>query len=316
MQKVSIVPYNNSYLRDILTCWNEQLCYDVINEKRFIDLVLLDDNFDEDLFKVALIEKTVVGFCYGIKRKVPYLERGLEANRGWISIMAIKQEYKRQGIGTKLINEVSNILKESGCEEITLCAYSPNYFTPGIDLRYGEAIAFVEKLGYEETSQAVSMQRDLWNYIHEDNVSQKRKQLEEEGIRIFPYNSTYLHALLEYLLLNFGAGWKRNALIAMQKQEAEDTIFLCVNAKNEIIGFCMRKIDGNDARFGPFGVSEELRSKGLGGVLFEVMMDDMKKRGIYYLYFLWTNGPAKRFYERHQVFAYRTYNLYRKELKV
>lgn len=35
--------------------------------------------------------------------------------------------------------------------------------------------------------------------------------------------------LLNYLLENFGAGWKRNALIAMQKKEAEDTILLVVD---------------------------------------------------------------------------------------
>ena len=76
----------------------------------------------------------------------------------------------------------------------------------------------------------------------------------------------------------------------------------------------MRKIDGNEGRFGPFGVSEKLRSTGIGGALFEYMMKDMKSNGIPYLYFLWTGGPAKRFYERHGVNVYRAYKLFRKEL--
>ena len=67
----------------------------------------------------------------------------------------------------------------------------------------------------------------------------------------------------------------------MQKKEAEDTILLVVDEQKNILGFCMRKIDGNDARFGPFGVSEHLRSKGIGGVLFEYMMQEMKQKGIY-----------------------------------
>ena len=44
------------------------------------------------------------------------------------------------------------------------------------------------------------------------------------------------------------------------------------------------------------------------------MMQDMKSRGIPYLYFLWTGGAAMRFYLRHGVKVYRTYRLSRKEI--
>lgn len=76
----------------------------------------------------------------------------------------------------------------------------------------------------------------------------------------------------------------------------------------------MRKIDGNDARFGPIGVKESVRSKGIGGILFDLQMREMQKRGIYYAYFLWTHGAAMRFYERHGMSVYRTYQLYRKNI--
>lgn len=312
MLNIEIQAYHTKYLKDILTCWNESLPYDLVNEQRFTDLVLLDDNFDKELFKVAILDKEVVGFCYGIHRRIPYLERGLEPERGWISIMAVKETYRRQGIGTQLVHACEKSLHSFGHEDITLCAYSPNYFTPGIDIRYESAIAFFEKLGYPCTGDAVSMQRDLWTYKFPEETKEKMAALAKQGIHIVPYAAHYLQDLLDFLLINFGAGWKRNALLAMQKQEAEETILLCVNAQDEILGFCMRKIDGNDGRFGPFGVNEELRSHGLGGVLFECMMQDMRKRGIYYTYLLWTSGDAKRFYERHHVYAYRTYRLYRR----
>lgn len=310
---LKIVTYETTYLEGILTCWNESLPYDLIHEKRFTDLVLLDENFDAQLFKIAIVCDEVVGFCYGIRRRIPYLERGLEPERGWISIMAVKEAYRRQGIGTQLVDACVEELHKLGHTDITLCAYSPNYFTPGIDIRYESAIAFFEKLGYPCTGDAVSMQRDLWTYEFPCEVKEKLQVLAKQGIRIVPYDAHYLYDLLDFLLKNFGAGWKRNAFLAMQKQEAADTILLCVNEHDEILGFCMRKIDGNDGRFGPFGVREDLRSHGLGGVLFECMMQDMRKRGIYYTYLLWTNGDAKRFYEKHHVYAYRTYRLYRRK---
>ena len=311
---MKIINYKHDYIEDVLRCWNSTLQYDLITKERFIETVLLDDNFQDDLMKLAIVDDHCVGFCYGVKRKFPYLERGLEPERGWISIMAVCEEYQHQGIGTKLVEEVEKALKEKGTSQITLCAYSPNYFTPGIDERYCKAIEFFTKMGYNNTSEAVSMQRDLWDYVIPEKTQKKIKDLNQEGIHFIPYQEKYLCDLLDFLLDNFGSGWKRNALMAMQKKEAEQTIILCVDKDDQIIGFVMRKIDGNDARFGPIGVKEELRSKGLGGVLLDLMMQDLKARNIHYLYFLWTSGAAQRFYVRHGFKVFRTYQLYRKEI--
>ena len=314
MENVRLESFQQERFQQVLTCWNQSLIYDGIDEERFKQLILLDENFNPDLFLLALNQEKVVGFCYGVRRKIPYLERGLEENRGWIVIMGELPEYQNQGIGTMLCDEVEKRLKDMGTKEITLCAYSPNYFFPGIDKRYQKAISFFENRNYVYRTESVSMQRSLWDYHMADQYKEKLASLEKDGIHIIRYNDEYMLPLLNYLLENFGAGWKRNALIAMQKKEAEDTILLVVDEQKNILGFCMRKIDGNDARFGPFGVSEHLRSKGIGGVLFEYMMQEMKQKGIYYLYFLWTDGAAQRFYERHDVKVYRTYQLYRKEV--
>lgn len=313
MENIRLESFQQERFQQVLTCWNQSLIYDGIDEERFKQLILLDENFNPDLFLLALNQEKVVGFCYGVRRKIPYLERGLEENRGWIVIMGVLPEYQNQGIGTMLCDEVEKRLKDMGTKEITLCAYSPNYFFPGIDKRYQQAISFFENRNYVNRAESVSMQRSLWDYHMADQYKEKLASL-EDGIHIIRYNDEYMLPLLNYLLENFGAGWKRNALIAMQKKEAEDTILLVVDEQKNILGFCMRKIDGNDARFGPFGVSEHLRSKGIGGVLFEYMMQEMKQKGIYYLYFLWTDGAAQRFYERHDVKVYRTYQLYRKEV--
>lgn len=314
MENVRLESFQQERFQQVLTCWNQSLIYDGIDEERFKQLILLDENFNPDLFLLAMNDEKVVGFCYGIRRKIPYLERGLEENRGWIVIMGVLPEYQNQGIGTMLCDEVEKRLKDMGTKEITLCAYSPNYFFPGIEKRYQKAISFFENRNYVYRTESVSMQRSLWDYHMADQYKEKLASLEKDGIHIIRYNDEYMLPLLNYLLENFGAGWKRNALIAMQKKEAEDTILLVVDEQKNILGFCMRKIDGNDARFGPFGVSEHLRSKGIGGVLFEYMMQEMKQKGIYYLYFLWTDGAAQRFYERHDVKVYRTYQLYRKEV--
>lgn len=316
MENIKLRAFQMKDLSEVIDCWNESLIYDVINEERFKHMILLDENFREDLFQVALLDNTIVGFCYGVKRKVPYLERGLEEKRGWIVMMGVRLQYQRQGIGTLLYQKIEKTLKALGTQEITLCAYSPNYFCPGIDKRYQKAIAFFEKKGYIYRNDSVSMKKDLWDYQMSQTYRDQMKLLEERNIRFVSYQDRYMLELLNFLLKNFGAGWKYNALNAMKNDEAQDTILLAVNQEDHIIGFCMRKIDGHDSRFGPFGVSEELRSQGIGGVLFEYMMQQMKQKAIYHLYFLWTDGAAQRFYQRHGVEVCRTYQLYRKEVEL
>lgn len=313
MNDIQLVQYDYRYLDSLLKCWNETLIYDPINKDRFLNLIIFDENFDESLFSIALYKDEVIGCCIGFKRKVSYYTKGLEPDRGWINYLFVKEEFQNQGVGTKLYDDVEKKLQAMGTKEITLCAYSPNYLNPGIDIRYTKGINFFKKKNYPFGGDSVSMQRTLWDFEMPEKTKQKMLTLKEKGIQIASYKNEYYSNLMSFLE-EFEPGWKRNVIIALQKGEAENTILLCLNKNNEVMGYCMRKIDGNDARFGPIGVSQKLRSKGLGGVLFDCMMLEMKKRGIPGAYFLWTSGDAIRFYKRHGMQIYRTYKTSRKEL--
>lgn len=309
---VKYIDYTEKYLDQIIELWNEEMIYDQISKKKFSSFILEDPNFDANLCILAFDEDNLIGFGYGVKRKVPYQERGLEPKRGWINIVFTKKEYRHNKIATTIVKELEKRLKTMGAEEITLCAYSPNYFTPGIDQRYIDGIKFFESLGYVYKNIGLSMQRCLLDHALTEETKDIIKKLKAEGIEFVHYSSEYATKLLEWALKNFGAGWKNNINNAIKNNEAEEVIIMVLKDK-EPIGFCMRQIDGNPDRFGPIGVNEEFRSKGLGGVLIEIMMNDMVKHDVHNMYFLWTL-EAKDFYERHGLHIYRTYNLYRKEI--
>ncbi len=310
---IEYTSFNYKDADQIVHLWNETMPYDKITKEKFVERVILDVNFDADLALVAKDKEKVIGFLLGIKRKYPYLTRGLEEDRGWISIQFVHWKYQAQGIGGELLGLIEKKFKDLEVKEITLCAYSPNYFTPGIDLRYRKALSFFEKNGYQFGSEAVSMKRELWDYELPREIKEKVKNLEEEGIQFKGYKEEYMQELMSFTEKEFGGGWLGNVRNAILKQEAEETILLCLQ-NEKVIGFAMRKIDGNDGRFGPIGIDHHFRSKGLGGILLELMMQEMKKRDIYSLYFLWTSGSAQCFYERHQFEVFRTYRLYKKEL--
>lgn len=305
-----IVNFTQTYEQAVIDLWNETLTSDLVSLQKFRKQIIYDDNFDTELCYIALQDDKVIGFLLGTKRKFPYLERGLEPKRGWINVMFVAKDYQRQGIGSKLVDRVENALIELGVDNITLGAYSPNYFFPGIDIEaYQNAIHFFEKKGYVGSEESYSMCKDLHGFYLSDEWRKKKQLAEQKGFIFRNYKNSDAIALLEFAKVNFGGGWKRNALLAMQANEAEDLIYLVLK-NDEIVGFAMRKIDGNPMRFGPIGVCEKVRNDGIGGILFELMQQEMCAKGMYHLYFVSTDVPGRRFYERHNVHVFRTYRKY------
>lgn len=307
--------YSQFYEKEVVDLWNQTLSADPITVHKFRKQALFDDNFDTSLCYVALEEEEVAGFLLATKRKFPYLERGLEPARGWINVMFVGQEYQNKGIGEALARHAEEALKSMGAETVTLGAYSPNYFFPGVDRdNYAEALRFFEKLGYQAGKESYSMCKDLHDYRISEETRLKLAEAEKNGFSFINFDYRYSLELLEFLKDEFGGGWKRNALISMQNNTAEDCILLVLDHEKKIVGFCMRMIDGNPMRFGPFGVKDEVRNFGIGGILFDIMQLEMEKRGIYHLYFVSTDVPGRRFYERHGLKVFRTFVDYQKTI--
>lgn len=312
---MEIVTYSQRYEEEVVELWNKTLTADPITVYKFRKQALFDDNFDADLCYVAVENERVTGFLLATKRKFPYLERGLEPTRGWINVMFVDEAHQRKGVGEALVRKAEEKLKSMGAESVTLGAYSPNYFFPGIDAEnYTAAKSFFEKLGYQAGKASYSMCKDLHGYRIGGDTPDKKAKAEEAGYRFIHFEYKYALELLEFLKEEFGGGWKRNALISMQNNTAEDCILLVLDRDEKIAGFCMRMIDGNPMRFGPIGVKADTRNYGIGGILFDIMQLEMEKRGIYHLYFVSTDEPGRRFYERHGVKVFRTFTDYQKAI--
>jgi GNAT superfamily N-acetyltransferase len=267
------------------------------------------------LCDIALDNGKMAGFILATKRKFPYMERGLEPNRGWINVLFVDEEYQQKGIGTQLLLNAEKKLAEMGAKQITIGAYSPNYFFPGLDCdNYPGGKKFLEKHGYKAGEEAFSMKKVLQGFCLSKEALAKKANAEKMGYTFINFNYNYALELLEFARIEFGGGWKRNTLISMQNNLAEDCIILALNKTGAIAGFVMRMIDGNPLRFGPIGIAESERNAGLGGILFDLMQAEMVKRGLYSLFFLTTDIPGRRFYERHGLSVYRVYTDYRKEL--
>lgn len=314
---MSIIQYNHRTMESaVVNLWNECCQFDPLTVQKFRKQALFDENFDNGLCFAAVENEQVVGFILGTKRKFPYLERGLEPDQGWINVIFVKEEFRRKGIGTALLKTVEDILIAKGVKRITLAAYSPNYFFAGLDPEnYPESIGFFERNAYIAYEKHYSMGMNLHGFQLSEAVKEKKRAAESKGYVFQNFTYEYSLELLDFLKEEFGGGWKRNALINMQKDKAEERLFLILNPEGKICGFANRSIDDNEMRFGPIGVSAKERNNGLGSILLECAMYEMAKKGLYRMFFMTTDDPGRRYYERLGLEVIRTFVTYRKEVK-
>ena len=95
---------------------------------------------DPELFLVAVEDELVVGSVMA----------GYEGHRGWINYLAVDPSRRRQGLGTRLMDEAERLLAERGCPKINLQIRSEN----------ADVIAFYGALGYR-TDDVVSLGKRL-----------------------------------------------------------------------------------------------------------------------------------------------------------
>ncbi|KUO77075.1 MAG: hypothetical protein APF77_23570 [Clostridia bacterium BRH_c25] len=285
-------------IKHIVSIWNSTIIKDIITEEILVKNTICDQNFDSGYFKVAVDNGTPVGFIIGIKRKYPYMEKGLQEDQAWILAIAVSQDYQHKGVGYKLLKDIEAEWKESGVSKIALGTYSPNYFFPGIWDGYDTATKFFIKHGYVKKESCYWMSRPLADFQIPEEIVNRKHRKELEGYSFIPFQWNYTYDLINFLKDNFSVGWRIHVINAVYGGTAEDTIILCIY-KEKVAGYVQRSIDGDPSRFGPFGVGGEFRDKGLGSVLIHEMWQSMFDRNIYYVFFKSTEQNGRRFYERY-----------------
>ena len=137
MNKLTIRNYHNSDEEPIIDLWFEcGLAVPWNNPKQDIERKMDDD---PDLFLVCEIKGRIVGSCMA----------GYDGHRGWIYYLAVKSEYQKQGIASRLVREAEHRLLKIGCPKIDLMVRKSNK----------DAISFYYKIGYKEDPVVVLSKR-------------------------------------------------------------------------------------------------------------------------------------------------------------
>lgn len=312
---MKIETFKSWMIPQIIELWNEELPQDRITADDFVRWHLADMNFSSDLFLCAIEDKKVVGFLFGIKRKIAYYSRGTEPDKCWIKVMAVDKSNQRMGVGTALLKIFEERMQAESVKKIILGAYSPSYIFCGIDKEnYPKAKHFFEKHAYNQTEEAFGMERSLDNFTYLPSAKLQKEKLVQDGFQFIPYSAEYAMPLLMMIGDNFSDGWLSYVIEAIQNGTAEDTLILAVHGEN-VAGYVSRaSIGGDPERYGPFGVDENYRDHKVGSVLINEMFENMCRAGVHHMYFKSTEENGRRFYERQGVEVTRTFGKYEKSL--
>lgn len=294
MSAVTLRPYQGPDEAALLELWNQTLTYDPIDAAAFRTRVLLDLNFDPQGLLLAEQGGRLAGFVLAITRKVPLFLQGLEPDRGWITAFGVHPAYRRQGIAARLFQEALAGLEG---REVWISPYTPNYFTPGVDLdAYPEALAFLQATGWEQVSRPISMHAELTGFQIPPAILELETRLEKDhGVTVRPVCAADLPELLPLIARHFGWDWVRHAQEVLQVlfgPGSDEICFLVARQGERIIGYCQQRRE----RFGPFGVAPELRGLGIGRLLLFRCLAAMRARGFHCAWFLWTGADAARLY--------------------
>ena len=295
---VSLRPYRCSDERSLLALWNAALPHDPIDAQTLRRKVLLDPNFDPARLLVAEVEGRLAGFCLCLIRRVPMEGGGLEPERGWITAFGVAPEVRRQGLGSALLERALELFRSAGRSEVSIAPYVPNYFVPGVDeSHYAEGLAFLQGCGFEVVSRPLSMDASIVLFDYAP-FQAREDGLREEGIEVRSLRAHEMPLLLTFLREHTSPDWLRDArelLTDTTRGLATAAQFTVAVTDGQIVGYCQFRGE----HFGPFGVREDLRGRGIGTVLLAKCLETMKTHGLHNAWVLWTSDEtAERVYSR------------------
>ena len=114
------------------------------------------------------------------------------------------------------------------------------------------------------------------------------ERLHAEGITVRRARAWERTAVSEFILAQFGQGWLDEALMAFAHHPV--TIFVARDAE-QIVGFAAYEVTGR-AYFGPTGVLEAMRGRGIGKALLLASLEGLRELGYTYG-FIGSPGPIE-----------------------
>ena len=316
MAQPTITPYGGSFTDyfSLQSLLGQVLTGDPEVSEAFGRRVLLDPNFDPHglLLVRDFASDNLLGFALSLARKHPLEDGRDDRDQGYVTLFGVAPGVRRQKLGTALFAGAEGYLRKRGCKTIHIAPYVPGHFLPGVDLAaYPEAPAFLAALDYQEVERPLAMDMSLVGYRTPEWVRMKSKWL--RSVAFSDFQPRHLTPLVEFLRRHFPGDWQRQVRETLHQillGAPPERLWLAEDANGGILGFACW--DGE--RFGPFGVAQKERGRGIGAVLLDNAVKAMRARGLHNAWFPATDEKTASLFSGFGFRETRRLAVYRKTL--
>lgn len=186
----------------------------------------------------------------------------------YLRILIVDREARGRGIGTALVEDAE-------ARDATVIAAEPgNYFTPGVLMSDDTVRAFFHKRGYIETRWTYNLDAPL-DDVYATDVAYRPSHAEADRV-------------LTFVERTFGHIWRFEVSKAFERDEP--SIFI-VEEEGEIAGFAAHDLNNRGLGFfGPTGVAETWRGRGIGCALLQASLADLRRLGYARAVIPWTEA--------------------------
>jgi len=269
--------------REKISLLNTVLYYDFIDPQLYVNTVENDPNHrDEDfyiLYKNG--ESVAVAYVAMIRVSVPGLEGYM--NHAWLK--ALGTIPGKEALLSEILSYIEETLRDRGVKILHVYNYAPWYLTTGMDIRYTLLHKILRENNYTPESRAVNYYIDMDKFYTPIDALWTMEKLRREGYTVEQAEPSALPKIQEWIRRKFGITWSIEA--GLTKDRLDAGLLYVTNSDDEIIGF---SVYGATApyRFGPIGIDEKHRGKGIGKVLLYQTLQEMRKTGIHIIEIPWT----------------------------
>ena len=313
-------------LNKLYGMWNEEFgfIFPITEELFNKNVIEYGDNIFDESF-VALVDNEAVGFIIGKTWSkdivVPTYDK-----TGWVSLIYVKPKFRKQGIGSKLLEKVEEIFESKNLESIFLGKDYYNFF-PGlpVDLKYFRP--WFEKRGFVGPY-------DTNDLIKKVSISTKKEVLapfkDGKNYTIRRANLDDYENLGNLIKKNWPGRWYLEFLDYFQHGGTGYEYTVCLDENGIICGFC--KVCDYDTplvlagyslnfhgRFeriggiGPLGVDVDYRRRNIANNILKQIVNELIDRNTTDIIIDWTN--LMHIYRSYGFEIWKSYTYYEKKIK-
>jgi predicted N-acetyltransferase YhbS len=270
---MEFLPLTEDLVTKVARLVNRSLEFEAVTPWTVSRCTILDPNFDPKLTVVALDKGEPVGTVLGAIRKVP---KEMASNEhGWIKLAAFHPRYSGTGLADQLLAFVEKSLRSRGVNDVRVSDFAGWYFWPGIDFRYQGLLRFFNDHGYSKVSESLDFEVDLTGLRTPSLVLEREVTLLEEGYSFQAALHEQKEEVTQWIRSNFGPFWSYEVSEAFRHSTPSVTLAL---KGGKMVGFSAHGALELDW-FGPIGVVEGERRKGIGSVLLFKSLINMREEG-------------------------------------